>query len=244
MKSIPNWISYDPKFSWIFIPFFGYFLALRIDFGVILKSGKFLCGPTCHTPYSRCHAGSTCRRCSSTGYHAMYLSSTRCQLARPPYLVGPLSESMPHTAPPCPGSLPAESSAMPPPAAALRPQSPCPTTNLAIWHHSHRCPPPHPRRWARCRHLYGSHLQYNRPPGLASSSEFGSRTKPLPPRHHFWVKSARPEFTSAVASELHYDASPINSSMSSHRRHPSLSAPDQNAAQVPHPDPSSFPAPL
>jgi hypothetical protein len=69
-----------------------------------------------------------------------------------------------------------------PSAAALRPRSPRPTTSLTVRRHSRRYPRPHPRRWARCRRLSDSRLQYSRPPGLASSPESGSLTKPLPPR--------------------------------------------------------------
>jgi hypothetical protein len=65
-------------------------------------------------------------------------------------------------------------------AAVLRPLSPRPTTNLAVLRHSRRYPRPHPRRWDRYRRLSDSRLQYSRPPGLASSPESGSLTKPLP----------------------------------------------------------------
>jgi hypothetical protein len=54
----------------------------------------------------------------------------------------------------------------------------------------------------------------------------------------------RPQFTAAVASELHRDATPVDSSASSRRPPPSFSTPDRSAAQASRPNTSSFPAPL
>jgi hypothetical protein len=177
-------IFYLHKISGILPPFLSIFPARETEFRVVYLEKQLPRWAHCRVSFfpRGCHAGQSghaarhlASPCAGRGHKARQadrerLASTSFDTTR----LASVHRSPAAAAAPSPLQVPL--------AAALRPLSPRPTTNLAVLRQSRRYPRPHPRRWDRCRRLSGSRLQYIRPPGLASSPESGSLTKPLPLR--------------------------------------------------------------